>query len=118
MGQFSWKSSLSGGLAGLVNGLLGAGGGMILVPLLRRLCGITGKAAFATSIAIILPLCLVSLGVMAAAEPLPWGDALPYLVGGAIGGVVSGLLFPKVSASLLHKVLGAFIFWGGIQLLR
>lgn len=105
-------------MAGLINGLLGAGGGMILVPLLSRLCNVAGKPAFATSIAIVLPLCLVSLGVMSLRQPLPWAEALPYLVGGGIGGIASGLVFQKVSANLLHKVLGAFIFWGGIQLLR
>lgn len=118
MHKIPWKASVSGGLAGLVNGLLGAGGGMILVPLLGKLCGITGKAAFATSVAIILPLCLVSLGVMSLHQPLPWGDALPYLIGGGLGGIASGLLFKKMTANVLHKILGAFIFWGGIQLLR
>ncbi len=91
---------------------------MILVPLLSRWNHLEGKQVFATSIAIILPLCLVSLAVFGLHQPLPWQESIPYLVGGCCGGVVGGLLFPKISAPLLHKILGCFILWGGIQLLR
>ena len=111
------KCALSGAAAGLVNGLLGAGGGMLLVPLLIRWCGLEDKHAFATALSIMLPLSIVSILVCAMREPLPWSDALPYLAGGIVGGIAAGLLFQKVSANLLHKLLGAFILWGGVRLL-
>lgn len=111
------KAAVSGAAAGLVNGLLGAGGGMILVPLLIRWCGLRDKEAFATAISIILPLCLVSIAVHAMQAPLPLRDAWPYLAGGLAGGILAGLLFKKVSATLLHRLLGALILWGGIRLL-
>ena len=56
-----WKYAVSGMAAGAANGLFGAGGGMILVPLLTRWCSLEDKTAFATSIAIIAPMCLVSI---------------------------------------------------------
>ncbi len=111
------KCAVSGAAAGFVNGLLGAGGGMVLVPLLIRWCGLEDKRAFATAISIILPLCFVSIFVYARKAPLPLADAWPYLLGGAAGGVLGGLLFKKMSANLLHKLLGAVILWGGVQLL-
>lgn len=71
-----WKSylpfGLSGAAAGLINGFFGAGGGMVLVPLLIHLGKLPDKEAFASSIAIILPLCLVSLFVYGASGSLPW----------------------------------------------
>lgn len=112
-----WKAALSGAAAGLVNGLLGAGGGMVLVPLLVRWCGLQDKHAFATAISIILPLSIVSIVVHALTAPLPLSEAWPYLIGGLIGGVLGGLLFKKMSANLLHKLLGAFILWGGVRLI-
>lgn len=111
------KFAVSGLLAGAANGLFGAGGGMILVPLLTRWCRLDGKKAFATALSIILPLCLVSLAVYCMHGALDFSLALPYLIGGFGGGLLGGLLFKKVSAGFLHRALGLIILWGGIRLL-
>ena len=48
------------GLAiGIINGLLGAGGGMIAVPLLQKL-GLDRKQAHANAVAVILPITVLS----------------------------------------------------------
>ena len=83
--QQKWQLSLAGSLAGLVNGLFGAGGGMILIPLLT-LMGTNDSEIFPTSVSIIFPICFVSLLFSALAAPLPFQNAFPYLIGGAIGG--------------------------------
>ena len=62
------KFAVTGGLAGLCNGLFGAGGGLFLVPLLTQWAGLEQRKAFATSVAVILPLSLVS----AAEWTWPW----------------------------------------------
>ena len=108
---------LSGGAAGLVCGLFGAGGGMVLVPLLIFLVGLPDKLAFSSAISIILPLCVVSLVIYGRHDMLQLSDALPYLIGGAAGGVLAGLWFRKVSARVLHIALGLLILFGGARLL-
>ncbi len=117
MQRITWRAALSGAAAGTINGLLGAGGGMVLVPMLIGWCGLSDKHAFATAISIILPLCIVSIVVYGFHAPLPLEESFPYLIGGAVGGVIGGLLFRRVSAGILHKLLGALILWGGIRLL-
>ena len=89
---------LAGALAGFVNGFFGAGGGMVLVPLLRRWCGLEERRAFATCVAVILPLCVVSAAVYVLRRGVDLTLAAPYLLGGLIGGFLGGRLFPKVSA--------------------
>ena len=108
---------IDGALAGFINGFFGAGGGMVLVPLLIWLCRLEDKAAFSSAIAVILPLCIVSIVVYALHDSLPISDALPYLIGGAAGGILAGLLFRKMSAKALHLILGAVILAGGIRLI-
>lgn len=110
------KFALSGSLTGFVNGFFGAGGGMVLIPLLTRWCKVEDKESFATSLAIVLPICLTSIGIYALQGNLQAKEALPYLIGGAGGGLLGGILFKKVSAGFLHKALGIFILWGGIRL--
>lgn len=112
-----WKCLLAGLAAGFVNGFFGAGGGMVLVPLLIWLVGLPDKLAFPSAISIILPLCVVSLVIYGRHDMLPLSDALPYLLGGAGGGVLAGLWFQKVPAKWLHLALGALILLGGVRLL-
>ena len=112
-----WKCLLAGLAAGFVNGFFGAGGGMVLVPLLIWLVGLPDKLAFSSAISIILPLCVVSLVIYGRHDMLPLSDALPYLIGGAGGGVLAGLWFQKVPAKWLHLALGALILLGGVRLL-
>ena len=107
---------LSGGLAGLANGLFGAGGGMILLPILEKTTDLSSKELFATSVCIILPLTLVSVGVYFWQGGGFAMESVPYLLGGAGGGVIAGLLLKRLPTKLLHYVLGAFILGGGIRL--
>ena len=100
---------LAGALAGFINGFFGAGGGMVLVPLLLWLVRLEDKAAFSSAVAVILPLCAVSIAVYAVHDSLPLRDALPYLIGGAAGGVLAGLWFRKIPAKALHLILGGVI---------
>ena len=109
--------ALAGFCAGVVNGLFGAAGGMVLIPLLTLLTDLDEKALFPSSISIILPICIVSLIFTAVKTGLDWQTALPYLIGGAAGGVLAGLFGRKIPALWLHRGLGILILWGGIRYL-
>ena len=109
------KQAVTGALAGAANGFFGSGGGLFLVPLFTRWLHMDQKKAFATSVAVIFPLSAVSLAVYFWKGGLDLGGALPYLLGGLAGGLLSGKLFDKVSITLLRRVLGLLILYGGIR---
>lgn len=108
---------LSGLGAGTVNGLFGAGGGMVLVPLLNQLTDLEDDEVFPSSISIILPVSLVSLGVSALHAPLPFSQAVPYLIGSAVGGILAGIFGKRIPTLWLHRILGSFVLWGGVRYL-
>lgn len=112
-----WKIALAGICAGAVNGLFGAGGGMVLVPLLTLLTDMNEEHIFPASICIILPICLVSLFVTIRETGLDLPAALPYLIGSAVGGVAAGIFGRRIPVTWLHRILGALILWGGIHYL-
>lgn len=116
--QKNWVApALAGALAGIANGFFGGGGGMILVPLLVRRCGLPQREAFATSVAVILPLCVLSSVIYWFRGELDFMAALPYLAGGLIGGWVGGKVFKKVNMIWLRRGFALLILYGGVKAL-
>lgn len=112
-----FRPALAGAAAGLVNGFFGGGGGMLLVPLLAGWCGLGQRKAFATSVAVILPLCVLSAAIYlfrGGVEVLP---ALPYLAGGLVGGLLGGKLFKGLSMTWLRRGFALLILYGGVKAL-
>ena len=108
-----FRSAVAGGAAGLANGFFGGGGGMLLVPLLTRWCGLDQRQAFATSIAVILPLCALSSAIYWLRGGLDFMLALPYLLGGLLGGWVGGKVFGRISPTWLRRGFALLLLYGG-----
>ena len=88
---------------------------MVLVPLLTCLTDLQEDEVFPSSVSIILPICLVSLSFSSGS--VDWLQALPYLLGSAIGGIANGLWGVRIPVLWLHRLLGILILWGGIRYL-
>ncbi len=110
------KYKILGFASGILNGLLGAGGGMIIVPTLNK-NGIDMKKSHATSVAIIFFTCLVSAIFYLSSEKVKIGDAVPYLFWGLIGSLVGSLLLKKMSDIWLHRAFGIFILWAAYRMI-
>ena len=110
-------AAIAGACAGAVNGLFGAGGGMLLVPLLTKLTDLEDDEVLPASISIVLPICVVSLCFSAMKGGLPWAEASPYLLGSAAGGILAALVGKKIPTLWLHRGLGLLILWGGVRYL-
>ena len=110
------RAALAGFAAGAVNGLFGAGGGMLLVPLLSSTGEYTETEVFSSSIVIILPICIISL-IINGQDGLYLAHALPYLIGSIPGGLLAGSLGQKIPVVWLHRFLGVLILYGGVRYL-
>lgn len=104
---------VAGGLAGLINGFFGGGGGMILVPLLVSRCKLSQQQAFATSVAVIFPLCALSAAIYLFRGSVDISAALPYLAGGLTGGLLGGRIFRRVNARWLRRIFALLLLYGG-----
>lgn len=109
------KYLIAGACAGAANGFFGSGGGLFLVPLFTGWLGMKQKTAFATSVAVIFPLSAVSAVIYLWKGGLALSFALPYLLGGAAGGLLSGLLFSRASVPLLRRAFALLLLWGGMR---
>lgn len=109
------RFAAAGGAAGLINGFFGGGGGMALVPLLAGKCGLSQRKAFATSVAVIAPLCALSAGIYLLRGHLDVQIALPYLAGGLVGGWIGGRLFRHLSMKWLRRGFALLILYGAVR---
>lgn len=106
------KYRIAGAVAGIVNGIFGGGGGIPLLVLLTRWAKVEEKKAFATCVAVIFPLCVVSAVIYFFRCDLTLMQALPYLLGGALGGAVGGKLFKNVPNVWLRRIFALFLLYG------
>ncbi len=109
------KQIATGALAGAANGFFGSGGGMFLVPLFIKWLGMEQKKSFSTSVAVILPLSVVSLFVYMLKGGIDIISIMPTLVGGLAGGFIAGRIFKKIPVIVLHRIFGLLIIYGGIR---
>lgn len=115
-GKNTLLSALWGLLIGTVNGLFGAGGGMIAVPVLKKM-GLEQKEAHANAIAIILPITVISAIMYLLRDKVVLSDALIYLPTGVIGALIGTVCLKKISPLWLKRIFGGFIIYAGIRLL-
>ena len=104
-----------GFITGVLNGLLGAGGGMIVVPLLKKL-GVSVKSAHATSVLVILPLTLASACLYLFQGRMTLNDAWIYMPFGAVGAVIGAKLLPKISNKAISRIFALFILYAAVRL--
>lgn len=105
-----------GGFVGLLNGLLGMGGGMVAVPLLRSM-GLSERESHATSILLILLLSVVSVGSYLFSGNFHFTDALPFLPGGALGAIIGAVLLKKLPLRLIRLLFSVLVLISAVRLL-
>ncbi|MDR2501723.1 MAG: sulfite exporter TauE/SafE family protein [Oscillospiraceae bacterium] len=111
------RCAVSGAFAGAANGLFGAGGGMFVVPLFSRWAKIEDRHTYASSVAVILPLSVVSAVIYALRGAVDLKAAAPYLFGGAAGGFLGGRMFKKVPPKILKRAFALLLIIAGLRAL-
>ncbi len=106
-------------IAGVVNGFLGTGGGIVLMFALSILPAGDDNAVrdrFAALIAVILPLSLIS--AFSYGDSIDFSAATPFLFPGILGGVVGALLLDRLNVKIVKKLFAAMVIWAGINFIR
>ena len=106
--------------AGLTNGLLGAGGGILIVYALSaalRESDPDPRDLYANALCIMLPVSTFSAIRYAMAGNLPIEDFSPYLLPAVIGGFAGGLLLEKIRGSAIKKLFAALVIYSGLFLM-
>ena len=106
--------------AGVVNGLLGAAGGILIVYALAaalREGSPDPRDLYANALCIMLPVSAFSAFRYATSGNLPTEDFGPYVLPAIAGGLVGGLLLEKLRGSSVKKLFAALVIYSGIFLM-
>lgn len=89
---------------GFLNGFMGAGGGIVLVPFLIYVLGFEEKTAHATAVLTIFPISVLSSVFYVAHGAFNFSVTLPVLVGSLVGGVLGAFLLKKLKNNVVTLV--------------
>ncbi len=107
-------------LAGLLNGLLGAGGGIILVRGAERVLPREyhdSRDVFANALAVMLPLSAVSAISYVIRGSVHGLDFSRFILPAIIGGAGGGLLLAVIDTRLLRLIFSALVVWSGLTMI-
>ena len=113
----NWLTLIVGLIVGFVNGFFGGGGGMICVPALTFLCGEEDKKAHATTLFVMLPLCVISFVVYLLVNPIDLSDSLFVILGFVVGGFLGAILLKKLKSIWIEIIFCFVTAFCGIRLL-
>lgn len=107
----TWLGLPIGIAAGAMAGLLGIGGGLVAMPLLRRVTRLTRLEATATTLAMMLPPIGLPAVLVYAREQggLPWSMLLAVMVGFTLGGALGARIAGRVNERVATHLYAGFI---------
>lgn len=111
---------LAGFGAGVVNGLLGAGGGILIIAALSKIMKnelVDKKDVFVNSLCVMLPISAVSCFLYALRGNLAAEGFGSFALPAIIGGVTGGLLIDKIKWGSLKRIFSALVILSGILLI-
>lgn len=107
---------LLGLITGFANGLLGSGGGIIAVPMLKK-CGYDAKKAHACSLGITLPLSAVSAVFYLSGHSFDIKEALDLIPFGLAGALIGTAFMKKISPKWLTRLFGVLLIIAGWRMM-
>lgn len=107
---------LTGLVAGIASGLFGIGGGIILIPIMVLIFGLTQHQAQGTTLALMVP----PIGILAALKYYYEGNvnlkmAVFICVGFVVGGYIGAIFANNIPGALMKRVFGYLLFFVSLK---
>ena len=115
--KFILISIVAGLGVGFINGFMGAGGGMVLVPILTLLLKMESRVAHSTAVFVIAPICLVSGITYIVKGVVDWQILLPVAIGTLIGGIAGTFMLKKLKNDIINIIFWCVMIFAGVWML-
>ena len=103
-----------GVLSGLINGFFGAGGGLLLVPLITYVKKDESKMAHATTLVCVMFMCVASSIIYYVKKQIDYKLILVCGIGSLIGSLIGTKLLKKLKNNIIDLVFSCVLVIAGI----
>lgn len=121
MKKFSTKQVLLligvGLLGGAINGLFGAGAGLLLVPLISLVTKLDEKKVHATTLASVMLMCIASSVVFFIHKQIDFKLTLWCLIGSLCGAVLGTFLLQKFKNKIINLIFSCLLIVAGVLMI-
>ena len=100
--------------AGFINGFFGAGGGLLLVPMITFVAKDDSKKAHATTLACVMFMCLASSIIYLVKKQLNFKLILVCLIGSLIGALIGTKLLKNLKNNIIDLVFSLVLVVAGV----
>lgn len=100
-------------VAGFINGFFGAGGGLLLVPMISYAAKDESKTAHATTLMCVLFMCIASSVIYFIKHQLDYKLILLCTIGGTIGSLVGTKLLKKLKNKVIDLIFSVVLVIAG-----
>ena len=112
-----FKLSLIGIVAGIVNGFFGAGGGLIIVPMLKKYDLSKSRVIHATTLGCVLFMCLSSSIIYFIDNCIDYKLIIFCTIGSLIGSVLAVKLLKKLKNIYIDLIFSFVLIFAGLSLI-
>ena len=113
--------ALAGILSGIVNGLLGTGGGILTVLFLSKIyakdSSYSTKDIFAITLGSSVIMSMASLLFYLSSGCFSVSDSALYMLAAVPGGVLGAILLEKLSSKTMKLIFALLVVWAGISMM-
>lgn len=109
-----FKLFFVGVIAGFINGFFGAGGGLLLVPMISYSQKVEAKVAHATTLACVLFMCISSSIIYFIKKQLDYKLILVCLIGSILGSLIGTKLLKNLKNNIIDLVFSVVLVVAGV----
>ena len=103
--------------AGILTGIMGVGGGVVMVPMMVLLLGVSQHLAQGISMLVIIPTVMVAILKLRNSNLFEYRTALLLAAGSIVGSLLSSNMVQLIDGVILKRIFGVLVVYSSIRMI-
>ena len=102
---------------GILTGIMGVGGGVVMVPMMVLLLGVSQHLAQGISMLVIIPTVMVAILKLRNSNLFEYRTALLLAAGSIVGSLLSSNVVQLIDGVILKRIFGVLVVYSSIRMI-